>query len=261
MIRNKMNKGIVLFTCLLLLSGCWDQEQIDHKAYVIAIGLDKVEQEGQIKVTYLIANPEFGPEQQSGASGPPRRILTFIVDDIVTAKDVANTLTSKIITYDILSYIFVSEKLAQEENTIRWMYDFSKDMDVRRDANLVITKEETGDYFEKNKPTFEQRPHKYFELAIENSVNTGMIPDDSQLLYYYRITEASEDLFLAMYSTTEANEAPPKREEDDFTAGELHVEGQGNKTQFAGSAVFKHGKMIGKLTGSETRLSILLNNT
>ncbi|HLS61035.1 MAG TPA: Ger(x)C family spore germination protein [Virgibacillus sp.] len=261
MIRNKLNKFILLFSLLILLTGCWDQIQIDRSSYVVAIGIDKAEKEGQIKLTYLITNPEYGPQQQTNKAEPPSRIMTFIVDDLISAKDIASTVTSKIITYDILRYIFVSEELAQEKNIIRWMYDFSKDIEIRRDSNFIVTKEAAGKYLENSRPPFEQKPYKYFELSIENSVKSGMIPVNSQLLHYYRVMEANDDLFLAIYSTTEENDTSTKKDEDNFTAGELHVEGQPNKNQFAGSALFNSGKMIGKLTGSETRLSILLNHT
>src|SRR5690625_3243362 len=114
---------------------------------------------------------------------------------------------------------------------------------------------------ENSKPPFEQKPYKYFELSIENSLESSMIPAKSQLLHYYRMMEANDDLFLAIYSTTEESDTSTKKDEDNFTAGELHVSGQANKNQFAGSALFNSGKMIGQLTGSETRLSLLLNHT
>ncbi len=43
-------------------------------------------------------------------------------------------------------------------------------------------------------------------------------------------------------------------------AGQVPKRG-GNPVQLIGSAVFKEGKMIGKLTGEETRIAILLDNT
>lgn len=97
---------------------------------------------------------------------------------------------------------------------------------------------------------------------MERGKENGMIPGHSELLYYYRITESDADLFLASYSTTtEQNGQSQHQTDDQFIAGELQFEGNINRTQFAGAAVFKNGRMIGKLTAEETRLAILLNNT
>ena len=44
----------------LSLSGCWDQREIEKRAYVYAIGMDKAEEENKFTITYLIVNPEYG---------------------------------------------------------------------------------------------------------------------------------------------------------------------------------------------------------
>src|SRR5690625_492719 len=99
------------------------------------------------------------------------------------------------------------------------MYDFSKDIEIRRDSNFIVTKEAEGKYLENSRPPFEQKPYKYFESSIENSVKSGMIPVNSQILHYYRDMEANDDIFLAIYRTTEENDTSKKKEEDKFTAG------------------------------------------
>lgn len=157
--------------------------------------------------------------------------------------------------------LVVSEDFAQDKDFIRWMYDMTKDPEIRRDVNMVVTKENASKFFKRNKPKLETRPHKYFKMALQRGVETGMLPS-SELIEYFRITEADADLFLAMYGTTEQdNDTEQNRNNDHFTAGEFHYSGETNSTNFAGSAVFKEGKMIGKLTAEETRVSIILNST
>ena len=61
---------------MFLLSGCWDRKELEDKAYVIGLGLDKSEHEGKIKVTMLIANPEVGSVQGGGGSiEKPKEII------------------------------------------------------------------------------------------------------------------------------------------------------------------------------------------
>lgn len=252
---------IYFFFLLLILSGCWDQTKVDERAYVIAIGLDKGDNENQLKITYLITNPELSKQEGGSSNEPPREIITFQTNDLISAKDTANTVVAKEITYSQLGVFLVSEELAKEKDLIRWMYDATKDREIKRSTHFIVTKENASDFLLENQPKLETRIHKYFELILDDGIKKGYIPD-SRLYGYFRITEADADLFLAIYGTAEENSSKQEHvDEDQFLAGELLTEGQTNTTQFSGSAVFKDGKMVGKLNSEETRLSIILNET
>ncbi|MGM8216666.1 hypothetical protein ACLIA0_14060 [Bacillaceae bacterium W0354] len=135
--RNHHHKLIFIFFALIVLSGCLSKEEIEKKAYVVAIGMDRAESENEIKVTYLITNPEYASQQQGGGSEePPTEIISFETNDIISSRNTANTVIAKEISYELLRTFAVSEELAQEENFIRWMYDATKDTEIRRDINF-----------------------------------------------------------------------------------------------------------------------------
>ncbi|WP_026905935.1 Ger(x)C family spore germination protein [Paucisalibacillus globulus] len=256
-------KFISLFVLLLILGGCWDQKETEEQAYVIAIGLDKAEEsENLVKVTYLISNPEAGTAAVGGGSSsePPREIISFEAEDFVTSRNLANTVIAKQITYDILQIIVVSEDFARDDDFVRWIYDATKSMEIRRDSKLLITKEDTLTFLEINQPKLETRPHEYFKMLFARGKETAMLPV-SDLNTFFRITEADADLFLGIYGTTEKSEKQHGKEPDQVIAGEFHYEGETNPTEFAGAAVFKEGKMIDVITIEDTRLAFLLNPT
>ncbi|GIO25971.1 Ger(x)C family spore germination protein [Ornithinibacillus bavariensis] len=263
--KKQINRGkiIIYLIPLFILSGCWDQREVEEFAYVIAMGIDKPkDDENLIKITYLIANPESGNAASGGAGNePPREVISFKTDDFVVSRNIANTVIAKQISYDLLRILIVSEEFARDENFIRWIYDATKEMEIRRDAKLMITKEDTEKYILNNQPKLETRPHEYFQMIIERGNETGMTPT-SDLTTFFRITEADADLFLGIYSTTEKEERSSNPiNPDNFKAGEFQYGGETNNTQFAGSAVFKEGKMIDVLTIEETRLTFMLNPT
>lgn len=259
--RKHVFKSICLLILMVSLSGCWDQQELEKKAYVIAIGLDKAKGDRLIKITYQIANPEVGSQQQGGsAKEPPDEIISFTTNDLISARTTANVITAKQISYDLLGIIIVSEEFAENEEFIRWIYDATKGMEIRRDTKLVVSNEKANVFIKENNPKLETRPHVYFELTLKRGTETGMIPD-SDLLKFFRITEADASLFLAANGSTQKSGPNEEQSEDKFSAGEFNFEGKTNRTNFAGSAVFKEGKMIGKLTGEETRLTVLLNET
>ena len=73
--------GASIIVCLL--TGCWDREELEDKAYVIGLGIDPSKHKGKIKVTMLLANPEVGSMQGGGGSTEkPREIISFDANDI-----------------------------------------------------------------------------------------------------------------------------------------------------------------------------------
>ncbi|MEC1717030.1 Ger(x)C family spore germination protein [Schinkia azotoformans] len=260
MIKQIAIKPILIFTTLLILTGCWDQEEIDQRAYVLGIGLDKTSHKGIIKVTYLISNPEAGSTQVGGGSQEPtHETITFNAPDFIRSQNIANAVIAKTITYDILDFFVVSEDFAKDKDFIRWIYDATKDRDIRRDTRLIITKETANKFIENNKPKLETRRHEYFEIMFKDSIKIGLIPD-STIHNFFRITEADADLFITAYATTEQDEDTAELNSDpELIAGKLKVTGNTNPAQFLGSAIFKEGRMIGTLSVEETRIAELMN--
>ena len=66
---------------------------------------------------------------------------------------------------------------AKEKQFIRWIYDATKDREIRRDNFFIVTKEKASKFFEKNNPKFETRINKYFEVILNRGIETGMIPE------------------------------------------------------------------------------------
>ncbi|WP_075981870.1 Ger(x)C family spore germination protein [Bacillus massilinigeriensis] len=254
------NLSLCFILLLGILTGCWDKREIEELSYVIGIGIDKAEKEGQIKVTYLFANPEVGSSLIGGtANEPARETLTFTANDYISARNTANSMIPREIIYDLLRIIVVSEEMARDENFIKIIYDTIKDREIRRDVHLAVSKENASEYLNKNNPKIDTRPHKYFQFMINRGVETGMIPD-SDLHRFYLITEQDADLYLSIY-TSAIREDTKTENEDEYIAGQLPTKGEANKTQFFGSAVFKEGKMIGTLDGEETRIAGILDET
>ena len=254
-------KILLLLSIMFLLSGCWDRKELEDRAYVIGLGLDKSEHEGNIKITMLIANPEVGSIQGGGGSiEKPKEIITFDANDFITAKSTANAVVSRDISYDLLKIIVVSEELAKDQSFFSWISNTLMDKEIRQDAYLAVSKEKPDKYFLNNKPKMETRPHKYFQFMINHGIENGLIPD-STLFRFFKTTDRGTDLFLAMYTTTEKEKTPPIRKEDEYLAGQLDATGAVDKTQFIGSAVFKKGVMIGTLNGQDTRTVNILDDT
>lgn len=263
MLQTNVRRLIVFLAIILFCTACNDRHEVERRSYVIAIGIDKSPHAKLLKVSYLIANPEYGSLQQGGGGDtPPKEIITIDSPDFILSKQLMNSMIPKGITYDLLEHVVISEKLARDNNFPRWMYDAAKDSEIRRDISLVVSKESPEEFFNKTNPKFETRPHKYFGLIKEHSEKTGLAPQKSQFLQYFRILEANGDLFSGTYAAADTpSESKDLDDPDRFIAGELGSTGEANQTQFVGSAIFNRGSMVGTLDGEETRLASILNNT
>ncbi|PAE33651.1 Ger(x)C family spore germination protein [Bacillus sp. 7884-1] len=252
---------LLYFVMICILTGCWDREEIEDKSYVIGLGLDRSSQEGKIKVTMLLANPEVGSMQGGGGSiEKPQEIISFDANDFIAAKATANAVISRKVTYELLKIFVVSEDFARDKIFPSTFYDITKDKEIHQNSYIAVSKEKASQYFIHNRPKMETRPHKYYQFMINHGIENGLIPD-STLFRYLQTTERGTDLFLAMYTTAEKQKHREIKQEDEYMAGELTATGELDDTQFIGSAVFKNGVMIDKLTGQETRVINILDDT
>ncbi|MEH7248983.1 Ger(x)C family spore germination protein [Neobacillus niacini] len=254
-------KFLIVIIMVSLLSGCWDREELEDKAYVIGLGIDGSKHKGNIKVTMLLANPEVGTIQGGGGSTEkPREIITFEANDFIAAKATANAIISRNISYELLKIIVVSEEYARDKEFVKTIYDTLKDKQIRLNCYLAVSKEKASEYFLNNKPKMETRPHKYYQFMIDHGIENGLIPD-STLLRFFKTMERGTDLYLAMYTTATRQKNPEYKKEDEYLAGQVGATGELDDTQFIGSAVFRNGRMITKLTGEETRNVNILDDS
>lgn len=254
-------KLCLVFIIIFPLTGCWDRREIEDRAYVIGLGLDRSKVEGKIKVTMLLANPEVGSMQGGGGSTEePREVISFDAIDFIAAKGTANTIVSRIISYDLLKIIVISEDFAKDPEFFRILYDAAYEKEIRMNTYVAISKEKASQYFLKNRPKMETRPHKYFQYMVEHGIQNGMIPD-STLFRFFKTVERGSDLFLAMNTTAVREKNPKIKGEDEYYAGQVNASGELDDTQFMGSVVFRKGKMVGRLTGQETNIVNTLDDT
>lgn len=267
--KGKMKRTKFFFLVLLLilmLTGCWDKKELEELSYVVAVGLDlpkgiDIEEEQAVDVTFQFSNPKLNIKGASqGGDTESKDVITVTAPDLVTARNMANSFVTREISLSHNKVIIISEELAKTEFFYRLLSTSAKDREVRRETNVIVTDGKASEFILKNKPEMMVRPHRYYQFLIDRATETGLVPE-STLNRFFAITDADADLFLAIYGSSKENsDESGFQDEDQYTAGQVPKRG-GNPVQLIGSAVFKEGKMIGTLTGEETRITRLLDNT
>lgn len=259
-------KYLPFFLLFFLLTGCWDRKELEQMSFAIAIGLDlpqgiDLEKQQAVDVTFQFSNPKLNIKGVTGQEDEgDRNIITLTAPDFVTAKNLANSFVTRQISFSHAKVIVVSEELAKSELFFRFLTTALKEREVRRETSIIVSNEKASEFIRKNKPELQIRSHKYYEFIIDRTVETGLVPE-ATINRLFAITDGDADLFLAISgSVSEKKDGKSFKEEDQYFAGSVPKKG-GNPVQLIGSAVFKEGKMIAKLTGEETRVSLLLDNT
>lgn len=243
----------ILTTIALLLTGCSDRLEIEKMAHVVVIGVD-LEADKLFKVTFQIANPQVGSSERGQAQNePPSDTISLIAPDVTSAKELANSVIPRKLNFAHLQTLIIGEKAARTPLLHHLISSQTGDPEMRREVNIIITKETAAEFIKKNKPKLETRPHKYYQFMQDRWKDTGHVPYATVNRYFQRL---EGQVFLVIYATTERNEEDSKNE-DAYLAGEVPQQG-GDPVQVIGSAVIKNGKMIDTLTGEETRLALLL---
>lgn len=250
-------KIVFIISMLMISTGCWDRLELEEQAYVVVIGFDKSENDELIDITFQIANPQVGSAVKVQTKEPPSEIITISAPDFVSARDTANASVTRKLRFSHSLTIIIGEELAKLEKLKHILAATIRDYEIRREINIIVTKENASEFIRANKPELETRPHKYYEFMQKRWEDTGLVPYSTYNRYAER-TEGMDSLFLAIYATAKKiNNNKKDAYEDNYYPGEINIK-KNNKIQMIGSAVFKNGKMIGTLTGEETRGTLLL---
>lgn len=255
-----MKKVLFLISLFsFLLAGCKDRMELEEMAYVIAIGVDKGGP-NMLTITYQIANTEnYGAGQSGGTSGRSNEkseIITFSAPEFITARDLATASVTRKLNFSHTRILIVSEEVVKSEESYKAIMASLRDREFRRYTYILVTKEKASEFIRNNNPKLEASPHKFYDYLSRRWVQTGLVPISTVNEFAARL-ELKSSLFLAAYGSTIESETKEFGYESNYLPGEIKTAG-GNPTQVIGSAVFKKEKMIGALTGEETRLVLLM---
>jgi spore germination protein KC len=239
---------LLIFVQIPLLSGCWDAQEIDQRATVMAIGIDHATEEEQeqeddiahlkhkfpvpnremIKLTAQIAIPgriPLGPESTGGAQ------KSVLVLQVVghTIEDALVNLQQELADQLFLGHlriIVLNEEIARHGT--KTLNDFLKrNPQIRRTASLVVSKEPASTYM-KISPELERIPSLYMADMVDNLSALGKFPPSFIGLFWTHLSSKGQDPYLPYLKLK-----------------------KGDNIQLNGLAYFNGDKMVGKTSPLE----------
>lgn len=268
-----MKKGLIIFIFVFFafsFQGCFDSREIDDLAYVIAIGLDKGNN-NDLKMTLQVAVPkEIGGQEGGDGGEKSTTIVTIETPSIYSGLNSTNEFLSRQINLSHAKLIVFSEELAKE-GLEEYFHAIVRSREFRPQMYVTISRDEAEEFIRNVKPELEISSSKYYELLFKNSNYTALtaatrIYDlylDSEatdrqgvaILSGVNKFEKSEDISIKNSTYKEKDRDYPL--EGDFKAGDIPRISE-NKAEIMGLAVFDGARMVGELDGEETSFLLML---
>lgn len=195
--------GTVALASSLLLTGCWDQVQIEERGFVVGVAVDaprnklahqqahkeapnKPDGQSRFLVTTQLVIPGgmIAAGQSNGGGGGGQNTaneaflnITSEGDSLFEVSRELATRTSRTPFYQHLKVIVISEEIARSKYGFANAIDFSlRDPDSRRSTKVFISKGEAKKVIEV-KPKTEKLPALYIDSIGDNiSKNARMLP-------------------------------------------------------------------------------------
>lgn len=253
--------GTILLGMGVLLSGCNGARESEEVAYIVAIGIDKAEEEGMITVTYQIAKPNV--EGNKGEGEKDTILLTNSATTITESFSLLNSTTSLAPSLSHVKVLVVGQEVARDGLADMWG-TLKRYREYRGSMFVLVARGTAKEFLEESKPSFNISASKYFETMLDSGIDNGYYLRTSFHQFYTRLKSNSAQpyaTFVDVSSLSGKGEiSTPKvsgGKTGGYIAGNIPLQG-GNPVEFAGTAIFKGDKMVGTLSTTETRMLAIL---
>lgn len=261
----KILKVIFVLLSFSLFCGCSDAEEPDSLGYVVALGIDKAEnEESKYDITIQFANPVTisGGASQEGGKGGKESIknITVTAPSIYSAVNVANHVVSKVFTLSHTKVVVFSEEIARQ-GIKDILETIGRSSDIRPNTYFTVCKTSAKEFLESVNPETEVNPTRYYTMLFENDFS-GFVPQTKSQDFYFFANSNEKNTVLPLSAKSEKKgtynytKSGYQYKLEDFSAGEIPSEK--TEIQIMGMAIFDMDKYIGEMGDIETEIYNLL---
>ncbi|OMD95980.1 Ger(x)C family spore germination protein [Paenibacillus odorifer] len=235
---SKLKRILLIVISMMLLicnTGCWNYFEIDDMSIVAGVAIDKGKKDGQLLVTTEIVDTKEGMKSSQAGF----KMITLAGETMFDIVRGMISITGKKLFWSHSKAIILSEEIAREGVTkvIDW---YNRDTETRSDVYIFVAKEKSAQEI----------------ISLSSS------------------TESIMSYALAQQMRTEKNvSTAPVVEIWDFidkleASGEyaiapliyVHEQNKTKNARVSGTAIFRMDKMIGMISGEETKYMLFANN-
>lgn len=276
-VRPSGRWALAFLLLTLVLTGCWDRRELEETAFVMALGIDRG-QEQRYQVTAMLAVPR---EMLNVSTGEKEVVLITSVEAPTVSEglQMMNGYIERQVSLLQAKVLVVGEEAARAGLLGEVLDPLQRVRELRRNLLVMVSRGEARDFLKGAKPQIERDPVRHIEMMTMLVTQTGMVPRYATV---HHLSLGSEQqgldplLFLAALREESAGgklqgeaaggetgqTAEPGSPTDgpgggngpvQWLPGELPRRG-GPTLDIIGAAVIRDGQMVDQVDGREMRL-------
>lgn len=258
--RKTISITLIVVILVTMLTGCYDLMEPDEMTYVLAIGLDKGVKD-KLRLTVEFHTTKGGSSSKSSSSsgggmGGDYTTITIDAPSFFTGINMINCSLAHRLDFMHTEYVVFSEEMAKT-GLSTYIGAVIRYRQIRRSTSIIVAKGSACKFLEENQP--------FIGSTLSKTTNTGYFPPVTLNDFYDGIKSTYRQPIAILGGLNNPNNYQEDGEkasafqspEGQYYAGEMPRKG-GSKVELYGTAVFDGDKMVGELTGDETRLLLML---
>ena len=181
-------KIIILVIALMpmLLTACYDKEEIDNITYVIALGIDKGKKENlRLTMQYFTINEKS--EENVGNNGTAS--ISIEAPSIITAINIINNSIDRKLSFSHTKLIVMSEELAREGNLKTILKPLENSREFRPNVYMAISKQDAEKYLKAIEKLKRPNLARYYRLMFSSYEYSGYYMVSPKDDFYYKLAD------------------------------------------------------------------------
>lgn len=266
--RKTISITLIVVILVTMLTGCHDSIEVDEMTSVLAVGLDKGVKD-KLRLTIEFHTMKGGSSSKSSSSsgggmGGDYTTITIDAPSFFAGLDMINCSLAHRLNFKHTEYLVFSEEMAKA-GLSTYIGAVIRYRQIRRSIPVIVAKGSACKFLEENQPFIGSTLSKTMALQVMETTNTGYFPHTTLNDFYNGIRSTYRQPIAILGGLNNSNNYQEDGEkasasqspEGQYYAGEMPKKG-GGKVELCGTAVFDGDKMVGELTGDETRLLLML---
>lgn len=229
-----MKKLIALLIISLLLTGCWDEDQLKKMLFADVIGLDYEGDSKQLKVSFVISSLK---NVSQGGGTSENLYISSNGDNIYDAVSKSNRIMPGILTVLETRLFLISTRFAKDQ-PLNYLNITSQFTASPLYGYLAVYDGDISKLLAKKKVKDDQTPAEFLVGLLDDEKKRGNIPSSKLVQYILGGAEFINDFAVNRFEPFE------------------------NGARLAGTALFREGTYTGvNLNDEDTRLAVLMYDT
>lgn len=248
-----------LLASSLVLSGCWDNHELEDLTFVSIIGVDEAPQKNNIQISFQYEAPLSIQGSNPNVTQNKNIVATFVTPSFGAARNLANITTDRQISLLQCKAILLSEKLIKHEDAMELLEALVRERDFRRDIAVITSLDPIEKIMHKNRSKLGSSSARTLENLRNQVTYTSYVPKTTLNDFFIR-TESGDSLPITPLIGIKSplQETSHLKNEDDVFAGQVPLDRGDNPIEAMGAEVYQNNMGVGHLTGAEVRIYAIM---